>query len=116
MLALQSAIFADMLPALRAGGLSDDGDGDLVYLAPDMRLMVVPIDVASRPGSIEPGVPRALFATRIATSGPYVFSAGIFAKAQYVVTADGRFLLNVAEEVMAPPITFVVNWAVGLTD
>jgi hypothetical protein len=88
----------------------------LVYLAPDMRLMMVPIDTASRPGSIEPGVPRALFATRIATSGPYVFSAGIFAKAQYAVAADGRFLMNVAEDVSAPPITLVVNWAAALSD
>ena len=63
---------------------------ELFYLAPDMRLMVVPIDLMSRPGSIEPGLPRPLFTTRIATTGPYVFSAGIFAKSQYVVAADGR--------------------------
>ena len=50
-------------------------------------------------------------------SGSYVFSAGIiFAKAQYAVARDGRFLMNLAEDVTAPPITLVVNWATGFTD
>jgi Tol biopolymer transport system component/tRNA A-37 threonylcarbamoyl transferase component Bud32 len=89
---------------------------ELFYLAPDMRLMAVPVDLKALPGSINPGVPRPLFMTRLATSGSYVFSAGIFAKAQYAVARDGRFLMIVAEDVTAPPITLVVNWAAGFTD
>jgi Tol biopolymer transport system component len=92
------------------------GGNELLYVAPDLRLMAVSIDIASRPGSIEPGVPRTLFTTRLATSGPYVFSAGIFARAQYAVATDGRILMNLAEDVAAPPITLVVNWATGLAD
>jgi Tol biopolymer transport system component len=88
---------------------------ELLYIGPDMRLMSVPIDT-SRPGSLEPGGPRPLFSTRIATTGPYVLSAGIFARAQYAVAADGRFLFNVAEDVDAPPITVVVNWLASLAD
>ncbi|HEY5568010.1 MAG TPA: protein kinase [Gammaproteobacteria bacterium] len=89
---------------------------ELFYLAPDMRLMAVPIDVTSPPASISPRVPRALFSTRLATTGPYVFTAGVFAKAQYAVAPDGRFLMNVADDAAAPPITVVVNWTAGLTN
>ena len=83
---------------------------ELFYLAPDMRLMGVPIQVTSPPASISSGVPRALFSTRLATTGPYVFAAGIFAKAQYAVAPDGRFLMNVADYAAASPITLVLNW------
>jgi Tol biopolymer transport system component len=87
---------------------------ELFYLAPDMRLMAVPIQVTSAPASISAGVPRALFSTRLATTGPYVFAAGIFAKAQYAVAPDGRFLMNVADHAAASPITLVLNWPAQL--
>jgi hypothetical protein len=87
---------------------------ELFYLAPDMRLMGVPIQLTSPPAALSPGVPRALFSTRLATTGPYVFTAGIFAKAQYAVTADGRFLMNVTDDGAASPITIVLNWTAGL--
>jgi hypothetical protein len=87
---------------------------ELFYLAPDMRLMAVPITVTSPPGSVSPGSPRALFSTRLATTGPYVFTAGIFAKAQYAVAPDGRFLMNVVDDAAASPITLVLNWTAEL--
>jgi hypothetical protein len=43
-----------------------------------------------------------------------VFTAGIFAKAQYAVAPDGQFLLNVAHDALAPPITLVLNWPAEL--
>jgi hypothetical protein len=86
----------------------------LFYLAPDMQLMTVPIETTASPESVAPDVPRALFATRLATTGPYVFTAGIFAKAQYAVAADGRLLMNVADDALAPPITVVLNWPAAL--
>jgi Tol biopolymer transport system component/tRNA A-37 threonylcarbamoyl transferase component Bud32 len=88
---------------------------ELFYVGLDMRLMAVTVGT-SPSGSFEPDDPRALVPTRIATSGPYVLSAGIFARAQYAVAADGRFLVNVAEDVAAPPITLVANWPAGLAD
>jgi eukaryotic-like serine/threonine-protein kinase len=87
---------------------------ELYYLAPDMRLMAVPIQVTAQPLAIEPGVPRALFTTRLATTGPYVFTAGVFAKAQYAVTPEGQFLMNVAGDAAAPPLTLVLNWTAAL--
>lgn len=87
---------------------------ELFYLAPDMQLMAVPVQTAALPASITPGAPRALFSTRLATTGPYVFTAGVFAKAQYAVAPDGRFLMNVADEAVAPPITVVLNWPAEL--
>jgi serine/threonine protein kinase/Tol biopolymer transport system component len=87
---------------------------ELFYLAPDMRLMAVAIPITSPSTSFSPGVPRALFSTRLATTGPYVFTAGIFAKAQYAVAANGRFLMNVTDDGAASPITLVLNWTTGL--
>ncbi len=56
--------------------------------------------------AVEPGVPMALFQTRIwgggtnATQGP-----------QYDVAPDGRFLINIAtDDVSAAPITILLNW------
>ena len=88
--------------------------GELFYLAPDLRLMAVAVQITSSPASITTGVPHALFSTRLATTGPYVFTAGIFAKAQYAVAPDGQFLLNVAHDALAPPITLVLNWPAEL--
>jgi Tol biopolymer transport system component len=80
------------------------GDGkELFYLAPDGTLMAV--DVSAPAGSIETGIPSALFATGITGSFVDRFN-------QYVVTRDGRrFLVNVSAEDDNPaPITVVLNW------
>jgi len=101
------------LLASSAGGIyprwRHDGE-ELYYLAPDLTLMAVSLDVDAPAASITPGTPRTLFPTRLATTGSYVFSAGLFAKAQYAVTADGSFLMVVADDAPVPPITFVLNW------
>jgi hypothetical protein len=79
---------------------------ELFYIALDGRLMAVPIKFASDGKSIEPGVPTALFETRIggAVQGSY--------KQQYVVSADGqRFLMNtVVGERSSSPVTVILNW------
>jgi serine/threonine protein kinase len=87
-----------------------DGTG-LFYVAPDNRLMAVPVHVASDGHVTEPGVSVALFPTRLA-SGQSVYAAGFNARAQYAVASDGRFLMNVNvdDATPAPPITIVQNW------
>ena len=80
------------------------GDGhELFYLAPDGNLMAVAVTASA--GSIETGIPRALFATGI--TGSFVDRRN-----QYVVTRDGqRFLVNISEEDLnSAPITVVLNW------
>lgn len=75
---------------------------ELFYLAPDRKLMAVPI----RSGAgFEPGSPRALFQTEV--------TGLVDARNHYVVAADGeRFLVNtVVEEPPSAPINVVVNWA-----
>src|SRR5262245_59074681 len=88
---------------------------ELYYVAPDARLMAVPIHVASDRRTVEAGVPVALFPTRLA-SGVGVIAANFNARAQYVVAADGRFVMIVSvDESAAPPITIVHNWTAALT-
>ena len=96
--------------AIGAGGMEEVYDGrELFYVAPDARLMAVPI--GSGPNNqIEPGAPVALFTTRLAR-GANVVVAGGQQRAQYAVAADGRFLMNVSvDEATASPITIVMNW------
>jgi hypothetical protein len=64
---------------------------ELFYLAPDTRLMAVPIRLAPDAHTLEAGAPVALFPTRLATGGNIPI-AGFPARAQYAVAADGRFL------------------------
>jgi serine/threonine protein kinase len=82
---------------------------ELFYVAPDGRLMAVPIAVGANPQTLERGAPVPLFQTRLA-SGAGI--SGLMAKPQYAVASDGRrFLMNVAvEAAAAPPITIVLNW------
>jgi Tol biopolymer transport system component len=85
---------------------------ELVYVAPDARLMVAPIRVVQ--GAIDAGTPAVLFPTRLAT-GSNVLAAGYNSSAQYAVAPDGRFLLNVSvDDAVTSPITIVLNWAAGL--
>ena len=85
---------------------------ELLYVAPDARLMAAPIRVVQ--GAIDAGTPVALFPTRLATGSNIVF-AGYNSTAQYAVAPDGRFLMNVTtEDQVTSPITIVLNWVAGL--
>jgi Tol biopolymer transport system component len=75
---------------------------ELYYLAPDRKLMAVPIKLGP---PFEPGVAVPLFETR---------TVGFF---PYDVSPDGRFLLNTAAEseaTQSSPITIVLNWQAEL--
>ncbi len=75
------------------------GDGkELFYLAPDRRLMAVPIQTE---GALEAGIPTPLFETR-----------GDIGASGYDVTGDGqRFLvITPVREDVALPIAVVLNW------
>ena len=72
---------------------------ELFYLAPNRKLMAVTIKAAA---PFQAETPRPLFETRL---------DGTALRHTYAVSADGnRFLLNVAPESGAPPLTIVVNW------
>jgi Tol biopolymer transport system component len=82
---------------------SADGK-ELFYLAPDGRLMAVPVKLNP---TFEPGLPMALFATRATSFVPYD------------VTPDGRFVIitiggNAAQSL--PPIDVVLNWQPSRTE
>src|SRR5207244_10479834 len=82
---------------------------ELFYVTPDNRLMAVPIQVGSDTRTVNPGVPVALFPTRLA-SGSNVIVGGLNSRAQYTVAPAGRFLLNVtAEDTATSPIPLVPN-------
>jgi hypothetical protein len=86
---------------------------ELFYVAPDARLMAVPIAVGADRQTLEAGAPVPLFATRLA-SGSNI-PGGVMSKPQYAVAPDGRFLMNVAVEgATASPITVVQNWTAAL--
>jgi Tol biopolymer transport system component len=78
---------------------------ELFCIAPDGRLMAVPIREAGQ--SLKAGAPAALFQTRIVFSGITVRQ-----KHQYSVAPGGRrFLINtIADEATTSPITIVTNW------
>ena len=79
---------------------------ELYYLAPDGRLVAVPIIVSPDGKTLKLGVPTPLFQPRLATGVNVVPG-----RPQYAVAPDGRFLLNTIVEDTAPsPITVVVNW------
>ena len=74
---------------------------ELFYLAPDGKMMAVPVKSAA---TFELGLPVPLFETR--TVGFY----------PYDVSPDGRFLINtpIESEASSTPITVVLNWQGGL--
>jgi len=87
---------------------------ELYYVAPDTRLMAVPVRLAPDPQTLEAGAPVPLFPTRFAT-GSNIVAAGFLARAQYAVAPNGQFLVNIAaDEAVASPITVVLNWTAGL--
>ena len=76
----------------------------MFYVAPDGRLMAVPLRVATDRQAIEPGSPVPLFATRISSTR----TGG--SRQEYAVSADGkRFLMNTFVEQAGAPITLVLN-------
>ena len=77
----------------------------LYYIAPDSRLMAA--SIAASGTALQPGLPTALFQTRIALGGTEVVGT----RQQYDVAPDGRFLINVSvDEGNAAPITVITNW------
>jgi serine/threonine protein kinase/Tol biopolymer transport system component len=78
---------------------------ELFYLAPDQRLMAVPIQLdAKLPNAVDVGTPVALFTTSLA-GAPQNGSGR-----HYIVSRDGqRFLMDTLGEVTIP-ITVVLNW------
>jgi hypothetical protein len=76
---------------------------EIYFLSEDRKLMAVP--VGAGPSF---GIPKPLFQTRIA--------AGVTGnRTHYVPSRDGeRFLVNMAIDAPASPITVVVNWTAGL--
>jgi Tol biopolymer transport system component len=81
---------------------------ELFFVAPDGRLMGVPVALPSNGQAPTVGAPVALFAARLTARGA--------PKHQYAVAPDGqRFLMVVsADETIAKPITIVQNWLAGL--
>jgi dipeptidyl aminopeptidase/acylaminoacyl peptidase len=84
---------------------------ELFYVAPDNRMMAALIKVASDARTLSPGSPVPLFPSRLTTG---IGVGGFMSRAQYAVAGDGRFLLNVADDAAAAPITIVQNWTAGL--
>jgi Tol biopolymer transport system component len=84
-------------PRWRADG------GEIYYLSEDRKLMAVP--VGAGPSF---GIPKPLFQTHV--------PEGVIAnRTHYVPSRDGqRFLVNMALDAVASPITVVVNWRTAL--
>jgi hypothetical protein len=86
---------------------------ELFYIAPDGRLMVVPIAIDLAAHTLEASAPRPLFQTHLATGAN--IPPAVASKAQYVVAPDGRFLMNIAVEgAPAPPISVALDWRAGV--
>jgi Tol biopolymer transport system component len=86
---------------------------ELFYVAPDRKLMAVPIRVARDTHALNPDAPVALFQTRLATGAN--INVGWYTRPQYAVAVDGRFLMNVSvDDATSSPITIVQNWALAL--
>ncbi len=78
---------------------------EIFYIAPDGKLMAVPVK-AVPPGSLERGVPQALFEARFLVTGTRRLTR------TYDPSADGRRFLITTQvgETAVLPITVVVNW------
>jgi Tol biopolymer transport system component len=77
---------------------------ELFYVAPDGRLMAVPLRLSSGGEAIEPGTPVPLFITRVAST----LSSG--SGDEYVVSADGqRFLMDTFSARVELPISVIIN-------
>ncbi len=78
---------------------------ELFYIAPDGRLMAVPLRF-SPSKTVEPAPPVPLFVARVGST--LLGGSGI----EYMVADEGqRFLMNTLTEQAASPITIILNWA-----
>jgi WD40-like Beta Propeller Repeat len=77
---------------------------ELFYVAPDGRLMAAPI--AAKDAAIQPGIPVALFQTRLWGGGGNVATGP-----QFDAAPDGRFLMDITtEDSTNSPVTLLLNW------
>ena len=86
-----------IMPAWRSDGK------ELYYVNPAGELMAAPIAITK--AALEPGNPVRLFPTRIVFGGGDVQQWW-----RYDVASDGRFLINMEVDSVAPPITLLTNW------
>jgi hypothetical protein len=79
---------------------------ELFYIAPDDRLMAVPIRFTTGGRTVEGGTPLGLFATNVGNTAINVN------RQQYMVSPGGQsFVMNsVPEAAGASPITVILNW------
>jgi eukaryotic-like serine/threonine-protein kinase len=85
---------------------------ELFYIAPDGSLMAVPVRTSADDQALELGAAVRLFRVPIVFGGS---ATGGAVRQQYEVSPDGeRFLVNVAADEAATPITIVQNWPASL--
>jgi eukaryotic-like serine/threonine-protein kinase len=77
---------------------------ELFFLSPDSKLMAAAIETRAQ---FQAGVVTPLFTLALP---PNLTPGG----RQYAVTKDGRFLVNVSQQVAAIPVIVVVNWLAAL--
>jgi serine/threonine protein kinase/Tol biopolymer transport system component len=78
---------------------------ELFYYGLEGKFMAVPVKTDGN--NFEAGTPNALFAARFVLGPPT-------AATSYSVTRDGRFLINLPEELPATPAVVVQNWTASL--
>ena len=83
-------------------------DKELFRIAPDGKLMAVPIQAAGQ--TLEAGAAVSLFQSRIMGGGGYALGPPHYA----VAPGGQRFLINTNDESTVSPITIVTNWARAL--
>jgi len=80
---------------------------ELFYVAPDGKLMAVPVNGNS--GAFTMGKPTELFLTHLWGGG-----SNSVTNQQYAVSRDGRFLMNInIDSAIVSPITILLNWKPG---
>ena len=87
------------------GGLGPEwsaNGSELFFVAPDGKLMVVPVRATSE--TFKYGAASALFQTRIVNTSIPINGA------EFALSADGRILVNEAVDDMPAPITVILNW------
>jgi len=79
---------------------------ELFYVAPDQRLMAVPIHLAADGSTVTVDTPLGLFTTNVGTGAPNTN------RQQYMVGRDGEsFVMNsVLGQAKTSPITVILNW------
>ena len=77
---------------------------ELYFVAPDSRIMAVPIAALGK--TLQPGRPVPLFQVRINGGGLDINTGG----SQFDVGLDGRFLINTIQDTVTPSVTLLQNW------